>query len=729
VQMTRTTHQSFCRVCHNACAIVVEVEDGRAVSVTGDRTGPVHHGYTCVKGRAMPALENSPSRLLHSLKRNGEGSFSSIAPSSAVDEIAERVKTILETHGPRSIALYNGTKVMASPAAMPLAQAFMAAIGSPMQFTPNTIDQPGKSIAKGFHGSWMAPAHRPEEVDVALYVGCNPLVSYSSSSTPIGDPGEHLKRLRARGGKIIALDPRRSPLAARADIHLQVQPGEDLAVLAGMLHVILKEGLYDAAFVAENVDGLDRLRAAVEPFDPQTAAARAGVDANELIEAARMFAGASRGIAGAGTGPSMGSAYSTLVEYLVLALDTVCGHWARAGELVRNPGTLIPLYPRKAQAQPPTPAVGFGESMRVRGLTQSLAGLPSAALAEEILLPGDGQIRALFVLSGNPVVAFPDQLLTIEAMKALDLLVVVDVAMSETAKLADYVIAPTMSLEVPGFTLPQEFLPSYSRGGGFSEAAAQYTPAVTTRPEGSDLVEEWELFYDLAARLGLQLEMPPFHGTPSEPVLLDMQRKPTTDELFELMARDARVPLAEVKKRPSVALYPSPEVVVGEKENGWEGRLDVGSADMMRDLAEYRSTKDVAGVTDGFKFRLLCRRLQHVLNSSYNVPATNRGRSHNLAYLHPEDLTELGLQEYDLATITSAHGSIPAIVAADKGLLRGMVSMAHGFGGDPTDDSHIVDTGSSVNRLIPVNVVYERYSGQPLMSNVPVNIERAPAPS
>jgi anaerobic selenocysteine-containing dehydrogenase len=721
--MTRTTHQSFCRVCHNACAIIVEVEDGRAVSVTGDRSGPVHHGYTCVKGRALPALESSPARLLHSFKRNGEGSFVPVAPSAAIGEIAERVKAILETHGPHSIALYNGTKVMASPAAMPLAQAFMTAIGSPMQFTPNTIDQPGKSIAKGFHGSWMAPAHRPEEVDVALYVGCNPLVSYSSSSTPIGDPGEHLKRLRARGGKIIAVDPRRTPLAARADIHLRVRPGEDLAVLAGMLHVILREGLYDAAFVADNVDGLERLRAAVEPFDPQTAAARAGVDANDLVDAARMFAGASRGIAGAGTGPSMGSANSTLVEYLVLALDTVCGHWARAGDPVRNPGTLIPLVPRKAQAQPPGPAVGLGQAMRVRGLTQSLAGLPSAALAEEILLPGEGQIRALFVLSGNPVAAFPDQLQTIQAMKALDLLVVVDVTMSQTAKLAHYVIAPTMSLEVPGFTLPQEFLPSYSRGGGFSEAAAQYTPAVTARPAGSELIEDWELFYDLAAQLGLQLEMPAFYGTPSDPVLLDMQRKPTTDELFELMTRDARVPLAEVKKQPSVTLYPAPDVVVGEKDDGWAGRLDVGAADMMRDLAEYTSTNDVAAaLADGFRFRLLCRRLQHVLNSSYNVPATNRGRSHNLAYLHPDDLAELGLQEYELATITSAHGSVPAVVAADKSVLRGTISMAHGFGGDPTDDSQILEMGSSVNRLIPVDLVYERYSGQPLMSNIPVNI-------
>jgi anaerobic selenocysteine-containing dehydrogenase len=726
--MTRTTHQSYCRVCHNACAILVEVEDGRPVRVTGDRTSPIHHGYTCVKGRALPELENSPNRLLHSLKRQEDGSFSPIAASDAVDEIAVRLQKVLAEHGPRSIALFKGTKAMASPASLPLSEAFMDAIGSPMRFTPNTIDQPGKSIARGFHGTWMAPAHRPDDADVALFVGCNPLVSYSSSSAPVGDPGDYLKRLRARGGKTIVVDPRRSPLAARADIHLQVRPGHDVAVLAGMLRVILAENRYDADFVAENVDGLERLRDAVEPFTPARVAARAGIDANDLIEAARVFASASRGTAAAGTGPSMGTAQSTLVEYLVLTLDTVCGHWARAGEQVRNPGTLIPLYPRKAQASPPIPSVNFGVPMRVRGLSETLAGLPSAALAEEILLPGEGQIRALFVLNGNPVAAFPDQLRTIEAMKALDLLVMVDITMSETAKLAHYVIAPTMSLEVPGFTMPQEFLPFYAKGGGFADAAAQYTPPVTSRPPGSDLMEEWELFYDLAARLGLQLHMPPFPLIPSDPVALDMQHKPTTDELFELMAHDSRVPLAEVKAAPSVAFYPTPEVVVAEKDPGWEGRLEVGHPDMMRDLAESERTADVAApLAEGFDFRLLSRRLQHVLNSSYNVPATNRGRGHNPAYLHPDDLAELGLAEHDIATLSSAHGSVPVVVAADHNLRRGTISMAHGFGGDPADDSDLLEVGSSANRLISVDVVYERYSGQPLMSNLPVRIERAPA--
>jgi anaerobic selenocysteine-containing dehydrogenase len=703
------------------------VEDGRAVEVTGDTSSPIHRGFTCEKGRALPDIVNSPSRLLRTVKRGDDGTYSPIGVSDAIAEIAERIRAILAEHGPRSVALYTGTKAMANPASLPLADAFFDAIGSPMRFTPNTIDQPGKHIAKGFHGSWMAPAGA-DEADVTLNIGCNPFSAFGAGA-PVGNPGAFLKRARERGAKSIVVDPRRTQFAAKADIHLQIRPGQDVAVLAGILHVILGEGLYDADFVAENVDGLDRLRSAVEPYSPSVAAERAGIDADDLIAAARLFAGARRGLVVAGTGPSMGTAYGPLVEYLILTLDTVCGNWPRAGELVRNPGVLVPTIPRKAQASPPIPAFEFGERMRVRGLSQSLAGVPTAALADEILLPGEGQIRALIVLNGNPVASIPDQLRTIEAMEALDLLVTLDITMSQTSRYADYVIAPPMSLEVPGLTMPLEFLPFYGNGRGFADAAAQYAPPVVPRPEGSELIEEWEFFYDLAVRLGLQLNMPAFPMMPFPPVPLDMQSKPTTDELFDLMCENSRIPLSEVRKNPSVAYYPDPQVFVAPKDPGWEGRLNVGDPHMMQDLADCWRTDDVAApLADGFDFRLLSRRLRYVLNSSYNISATNRGRTNNLAYLHPDDLAMLGLDEHDTVTISSAHGSIPAIVAADKAMSRGTVSMAHGFGGGgATDEGDFVTRGSSTNRLISLDVVYDRYSGQPLMSNLPVKIERAPA--
>lgn len=726
--MSTEVHPSFCRVCANGCPVLVHVEDGRAVKIEGDPEGPIHESYTCHRGRALPELTNSPQRLLHSLKRGADGTHEPIPSEQALDEIADALRTIVDRHGPRSVALYTGTAVNKGVAGNNLAVSFMEAIGSPMRFTPNTIDQPGKHVAKGLHGYWMAPPQAFDEPDVVLWIGINPLVTYTG--LPFGHPGRFFKDMAARGGRIIVIDPRRTDVAKRAFLHLQPKPGHDVAILAAMLRVVIEEELYDKAFVADNVDGLDALREAVAPFTPDVVARMADVPADDLVLAARTFAGGRRGYAVAGTGPNMGTAQGTLFEYLVLNLDTLCGHHLRQGEVVRTPGTLLPRMRFKAQAVGPVEAFGFGERLRVRNLTDTLAGLPVSALAEEILTPGDGQVRALLVVGGNPVAAWPDQLLAMEAMRSLDLLVSVDVRLGQTARLAHYVIAPTTVLEVPG--MRTDFPVSYANAyGGYPDTVAQYTPAIVDRPPGSDLLEEWEVFYGLAQRMGYQLSlhaapayrvMPPPKGTPTFPPL-DMARKPTSDELLELMTARARVPLAEVKRHPHGAHFPPEEpVVVEAKDAGWEGRLQVGHPLMMRDLRAAHGVDDVAAaVAEGFPFRLLVRRM-HQINSSLHTPAIDRGRPYNPAFVHPDDLARLGVADGDEVDIVSARATVRAIVAGDTTLRPGLVSMAHCFGGGPDDDDRVREIGSAANRLLSADQVFEPYTGQPLMSNVPVDI-------
>jgi anaerobic selenocysteine-containing dehydrogenase len=718
--------QSICRVCHNACPILVDVDtNGRPTHVTGDPASESHHGFTCVKGRAIPEIENSPTRLLRSLKRTSNGSHVSLTAEHAMDEIAEQLQAIIDQHGPRSVAIYAGTKLTQNPAAYPMSEAFMDAIGSRMRFTANTIDQPGKAIAKGLHGSWMAPPQGHDAPECVLFIGVNGLVTFSGM--PTGDPGRFVKSVHDRGGSIIVIDPRQTQLARRAAIHLQIRAGEDAAVLAGLLRVIITENLHDAAFVADNVDGFNELRHTIEPFTPDVVAARADIEASALVAAARLFARARRGYALAGTGTNTGTGHGTLCEYLVLALDTVCGHYLRAGERVRNPGTLIAPMQAKAQASPPSKAYGFGKPLRVRGLQNTLAGLQTAALPEEILMPGEGQVRALIVLGGNPVAAWPDQLMTIEAMKSLDLLVTLDVELSQTSKLAHYVIAPTMSLEVPGFTQLAEMLPYSANGaGGFADAAGQYTPIVATRPDGSDLIEEWEFFYGIAQRLSLPLRMKaPFSFIPGSPgpVEIDMVHKPTTEHLLDLLTAGSRVPLDELRRNPGNSRYPDATAVVASKDDGWEGRLHVGNAELMADLVALAMQPHTCA-EDAFEFRVLSRRLMHVLNSSHNIAATNRGRSHNVAFCHPDDLLRLGIADGDLVEITSARSTIVAVAGCDSGLRPGDISIAHAFGGGPDGDADVRTTGSPTNRLLSVSDCYDRYSGQPLMSNIPARLRR-----
>lgn len=719
-------HPSFCRLCHNGCAILVEVQDGRVARILGDRHNPVYGGYTCVKGRELPAQHNHPDRLLHSLKRMPDGSFKPIPVEQAMDEVAERLRVILDRDGPRSIAGYLGTYMIANPTTASMWDAFMDAIGSPMCFTANTIDQPGKPIAKALHGMWLAPPQGFHEPKVALLIGANPLVSHLLG-VPIGNPQTWLKAALKRGLKLIVIDPRRTETARHACLYLQPKPGQDIPILAALLRVIIDEGLYDHEFVMQNVSGLAKLRHVVEPFSPAEVARRADVPADGLVEAARIFATAGRGYAVAGTGPNM-SGQGTLLEYLILNLDTLCGHYLRAGERVLNVPTFLPPQPAKAQALPPFPGYGFGEQMRVRGLRETLAGMPTAALSDEILLDGEGQVKALFSVGGNPVAAWPDQLKTIKAMKRLELLVQVDIKMSATAQLAHYVIAPKLTLEMPGFSVSTDLVSLYAAGCGAAVANGQYTPAIVRPPAGSDLIEEWELFYGLAQRLGLPLNLSRIFLWPlgGEPIPLDMTHKPTTDEIFSLMTKQARISLDEVKKHPHGATFLEPAVYVEPKDPGWLGRLDVANPQMMADLEE--TAREGAGLDtqggEAFGFRLISRRMLHVYNSSARDLPSTRGRLYNPAFMHPGDLKRLGLKPGAVVEIRSERAAILGVVEGDEDVREGVISMTHAFGDVPEYDSAVRRIGGPTSRLSANDREYERYSGQPRMSSIPVEVRR-----
>jgi anaerobic selenocysteine-containing dehydrogenase len=209
------THPSICRFCHAGCSILVDVDDGRPVRVAGDKENPMYGGFTCEKGRQLPEQWGHPERLLHSMKRTADDSYAEIRSDRALDEIAERISEILERHGPRSIAYYTGTYSAAHPATFPVLNAWMDSIESPMRFTSNTIDQPGKSVALAMHGMWGAPPQGFNDADTALIIGANPLVAMSGG-VPNANPSAQLRRALKRGMKLLAIDPRRTVLAMSA---------------------------------------------------------------------------------------------------------------------------------------------------------------------------------------------------------------------------------------------------------------------------------------------------------------------------------------------------------------------------------------------------------------------------------------------------------------------------------------------------------------------------------
>ena len=709
-------HHSICRACSNHCAIKVEVEDGRVLSVKGDPENPLFKGYSCLKGRSQSEYLRSPDRIMHSLKRNADGAFDKIPVAQAMDEIAARIIDIRACYGPRSVATFTGTMAYgAFPVALPMMTHLMETLGSPMRFDTNTIDKGGKITAEVMHGRWMAPAYGFDDPDVTMLIGINPMITHTG--LPMGNPGQWLKDQARRGMKLIVIDPRVTDVAARADIHLQAQPGYDADILAAMIRVILEEGLYDRDFVAENVAGMEVLRRHVEPFSIAAVAARTGLAPDQLLGAARTLAAAPRGYIMAGTGTHF-SGPSTLSEYLILNLQSLCGWWLRAGDRMRAAPCLIPVPTLKAQATKPDDVWAFGEKIRVRGLSQTKAGLPTGALIDEILTEGEGRIRALISFNGNPAIAFPDEAKTRAALEHLDLFVQIDPWMSRTAELADYIIAPTLPLEVPSHTQIVDWATLRKTGYGTAESYAQYTPAIVPPPPGSEVIEEWRFLHGLAKRLGSDGKV-----TSSMGVVVEVTEDCATDDYLARMTEGARIPLDELKRHPGGAIFPTDGIVVGPRDEGWTERFDLGAPEMMADLDRLAASgPDAEAGEVEFPMRLLCRRHRHVYNSNYNFEINNRGKAYNPAYLHPDDLAALGVEPGGLVEIRSVMGTMDAVADVDPGLRRGLVSMMFGFGPAPGDNRDVRQTGSNPNRLISNDKVFDRFTGQPRMSNVPVAV-------
>ena len=706
---------AICRFCHATCGMVATLEDGRVTRLIGDIDNPMYAGYSCVKGRNYHAFHESPSRLRAPLRRRSDGGFESASSAAVLDEIAVRTRDILDRHGPRSVAMYGGTFSHFCPAGVMLRESFMDAIGSPMRFSNATIDQPGKPISMALHGKWGAGPQDFADADVCMLIGANPLVSMWGG-IPSFNPAKRLHEARQRGLKLIVIDPRRTESARKADLHLQCLPGQDVPLLAAMLNVIITEGLCDRAFIEAETEGFGALAAAVAPFTPERVAPRAGIEAGSIIEAARMFARAQRGNVTSGTGPSM-APHGVLMDYLVLALNTVCGRWIKAGERMPNRGVLFRQFSGVARAEKPRAATGFGAALRVRGLTDTAAGLPTAALAEEILTPGEGQVKALFVVGGNPLLSWPNQAKTRRALESLELLVVVDPVLSETARHAHYVIGPRFGFESPAITFGNEGITVYGLSLGYPEPFAQYQPQLIEPPAGSDVLEDWRIFYELGRRMGYPLA---FRGQP-----FDMSTPPTTDGLLSQFVARSRVPLEEIKRHPHGAVFPDPKPFAEPRDAEWPHRLQLAAPVMIAELQRIAAQKSEAPAPagpvmggEGSALRLLLvSRREHALYNSvaHDLPALRRRLPHNPAHLNPQDAARLGIVDGAIVEIESAVGGIRAVAHLAPDVREGVVSIAHGFAGACT--AALIDDATD----------YEALSGLPRMSALPVTVRPAAA--
>jgi thiosulfate reductase/polysulfide reductase chain A len=434
--------RSICQACHCNCGVLVHVEDGRVTKVTGDPDHPMNHGFICVKGQAQPELLYHPDRLKYPVKRTGgrgEGKWQRISWDEALDEIAAGLAKVQGEYGAESIAVMTGTGPRTGNNT---ARLFCLMMGTPNRisvdnhicFAPSVV---AETSTYGVMTTMMEIGPDYNNADCIMVWGGNPL----SSHPPRGE--EIARAKRKRGAKLIVVDPRRTALAAMADIWLQVRPGTDLALALGVINVIINEELYDKEFVGRWCHGFEELKKHVEAYTPEKVAEITWLSADSIREAARLYAATKPAVLHhrIGVEHNVNSVQTDRAFALLIALT---------GNLDVKGGNLFQLLPEGFSN--PCNKLNFDSAIREKRIGEKefplAQGFVHCALAVEAALEGKPYpLRAMYCTTGNPVVNMQNSRRMWEALKSLDFLVVADFFMQPTAELADYVLPATTWME------------------------------------------------------------------------------------------------------------------------------------------------------------------------------------------------------------------------------------------------------------------------------------------
>ena len=597
-------------------------------------------------------------------------------------------------------------------------RAWLHATGSKNLFTTLTIDQSCHCVTAARMGVFLGGKPELDSVDVALVAGGNPIVShlgYPYGGAPVSgfDPVKNLKKRKEQGQKLIVVDPRKTETARRADLHLQIIPGEDATLFAGLIHQLIKNNWVNQEFIDRYAINADTLKEMVADYSLEYVSDRCGVPEAQIMEAAAMFGNAKKPLAGCNTGTSM-SPDSNLADFLLECMNALCAGYRLGGESVSNQA-LWAGTPKVADVYPPDRTWESGYQCRTQTVGQIVGELPTALMPDEILQPGEDKIRALIVYGGNPVMAMADPDKTIAAMKDLDLLVTLDHRMTETAELSDYVFSTATQYERYDINAFFESLPTTTY--------LQYDPPVINKPD--TVMHDWEVFYEIAREMELELEFKLVlyavdYGMLPDGRMLDMQNKPDPEMLFRWLCEERgidfdKLKAAEYGLEPDL---PPMKVAVPEEDSG--ARLDLCPDDVAEDIRRVRTS---AISLDSY--RLSVRRIVPAMNSHYrDSKAGQRTAPQNFAYMNPNDMTQEGLEDGAKIEMSTDFGTIIGTVRQDKTIRAGVISMAHCYGApDPVKDPE-GKLGGHTGRLIPLDTAHaEPINFMPHKSGFAVSIQ------
>ena len=638
--MAPDTRVTFCRICEALCGIEATVEGDEVVKLRPDAAHPLSRGYACPKGIAMLEVQNDPDRVTVPLRRTPDGRFEQASWDEALDDISTRLQRVRARYGGGSVGWYMGNPGAFSFSHTLWAKGFLDALGSKHYYTASSQDISNRFAASALlYGSpLIVPIPDVPRTDLLVLVGANPLVSHGSALTA-PRIREELHDVVARGGRVVVIDPRRSE-TARAFEHVAIRPDSDALLLLSVLHVLFAEGLADETALAEQATGRDTLAAWVADHPPEATAEATGVAPETARTLARDLAAAPSAAVYGRTGSCLGR-FGTLVSFLLDAVNVVTGNLDRPGGWVM--GTPA-IELDKVGARLGLDTYGATHS-RVGGFPDVIGAMPASLMGEEIATPGPGQLRALFVSAGNPVLSVPDGEALAGAFGGLDLLVSLDLYVNETNRHADWVLPATTFLE-------REDLPVAFFGFHVTPFAQWTEPVVAPRGQAR---QEWEVIDAICARLGLvpnpsaavrRLGRRATRWmTPRRLADLLLRTGPAGD-LFGL--RRGGLSLARLRRNPHgevLADHVDTGVLAKRvRHRGGRVRLDPDEIGEEIDRIAADALDD-----DGFDLRLIGLRELRSHNSwMHNAPLLMRGGRTHAARVHPADAERAGLSDGEL---------------------------------------------------------------------------------
>jgi anaerobic selenocysteine-containing dehydrogenase len=654
-----TTVYRSCPLCEATCGLAITTDGDRVVSVRGDERDPFSRGYVCPKGAAVADLHHDPDRLRRPVVRDG-ASWREVSWDAAFDLVAERLGSVRRAHGNDAVAVYQGNPTVHNLGLMTYGQLLVRSLATRNRYSATSLDQLPHMLAAltMFGHQLLMPVPDVDRSDLFLCLGANPLVSNGSIMTA-PDMRGRLKAIRDRGGRVIVLDPRRTETAERADRHLFLRPGSDAVLLLAMIDTIFAEGLVRLGRLP--VTGEAELRGAAAAWPAERAAPITGIAAGEIRELARALANTPRAVLYGRIGVCT-QAFGGLAGWLCYAINALTGHLDEPGGLMFTTPAVDPL----ALGDVLGLAGGFARwTSRVSGKPEFGGDLPMAVLTEEIETPGPGQIRALVTVAGNPVLSSPGGPRLERAIAGLDFMVSIDPYINATTRLAHVILPPTSPLERSHYDAA--LLAFAVRN------VARYSPPTFARP--ADARHDWEISLALWRRIGAPRRLGRAGGL-VERLLGKLGPEPVLD--LALRAGPHRLSLRKLRDEPH-------GVDLGALERRLPGRLAtpdrkvhlapvVYLGDLDR-LAAHHAGPRVTGLV------LIGRRQLRSNNTwLHNSQRLAKGPVRCTLLIHPDDAAARGLASGATARISTGRGAIDLPVEVSDEVMRGVVSIPHGWG-------------------------------------------------